>query len=161
MKKGEFLTFLIISVIFLSTIQLSSCITAKTYSPDQIAAENPPGLSIDLENCVYLGGPIRAINQYDFDPKMRAVSFYPKRSICIPAGENITALVHYNFSSTTVMYYGFKFVSLPPLEKGCFYILYTDGIAIAGNLSDKNIIFKKLNTKSGKYENVEGAFFIK
>ena len=173
MKKNKFLKIFVVA--FLASIFFSSCtmIQINKYHPYPSKAEDPPGLAIDSENFAYLGGPIRAIGDYDFDPGKGAIRNYPGRTLRVPSGENIKAFVYCsmpidNYQSgsyqVTVIQYGFIYVSLPPLEKGCSYILYLSSPKSAWEKSstwlDEHIILMKKNPNTWKYESVHGAAFI-
>jgi len=175
MKKSKFLKIKIFGVAFLVSIFFSSCAMIKInmYYPYPSEAEDPPGLTIGSENFAYLGGPIRAIGDYDFEPGKGAIRDYPGRTLRVPSGENIKAFVYcsmplYSYQSgsyqVTVIQYGFIYVSLPPLEKGCSYILYLSSSKSARKKSitwlDEHIIFMKKNPNTWKFENVHGAAFV-
>ena len=132
---------------------MSSCATKRRtnlYTPNPAEAVDPPGLTIDHQNFAYLGGPIRAINNNDFNPGMGAVMSYSGRTLRVPAGENINALVHYYYFTDRYTAYGFSYVSLPPLENGGSYIVFFRGF-------DNRLVFQKLNSDSGNFESIRGA----
>jgi len=170
MKKNIFFKLIFLSFILLFGIFLNCCsmYTINRLYPYPSEAVDPPGLIINPENFAYLGGSIRAIDNYDFDPGKRAIGNYPKRALRVPAEENIKALVYYSSSigsyrtgslQVNIIQHGFKFVSLPPLENGCFYILYIKPEKYS-DIEDKNIILMRRNPKTWKFENVHGAAFI-
>jgi hypothetical protein len=163
-KKRGFFTLLIFGGMLLSNVFLNGCGTmgaamfAGMYKPNPASAVDPPGLQVDPANCAYLGGPIRAIGNYDFNEGQGAMKEYPARSIRVPSEVKMAALVHYYYSTSDTEYYGFKNVSLPPLENGGSYVLTLGAPStIFSNLDSGDIIFKKVNPTSGKLENVEGA----
>jgi len=169
MRKNCFFIFGIFCCMFLLCIFLNSCVSfaINRYYPDPYSAVDPPGLAIDSENYAYLGGRIRAINEYDFNPGMGAVQSYPVRSLRVPAGEPQIALVYYYYAISNrinssqvqvTTHYGFKIVSLPPLENGVSYVLY---LAAPGNniWEDSHILFKRIDPVSWKIEDIRGAAF--
>jgi hypothetical protein len=137
-------------------IFLNGC--ASNLIPNTAHAEDPPGLEVDPENCAFIGGRIRAINGHDFNAGEGAILNYPGRSIRVPSGEKLIALVHYYINRADGMYYGFKYVSLPPLENEGSYVLYIESNTT--NLEDNHIRFFKLNKNSGELENAGGATFV-
>jgi hypothetical protein len=162
MKKEKYLELWIISLLLVVSIFFSSCASfyADLYRPDLSVAEIPRGLDIDSENIAYLGGPIRSINGFGLAANGPS-SKNPGRTIIVPSGETINAIVE--FSTTPVngiYYYGTKQVSLPPLERGHLYVLFLGDPTSMNNWKDKNIRFKMLNPNSGKYEDVKGATFV-
>jgi len=161
MKKYIFLKVVMISLLLLSIFLLNGCSSQPTrYILDLTIAENPPGLLIDPENYAYIGGRIRAINNHDFNPLTGAMREYPTRTLRVPSGESLIALVHYQHQSSTTVFFGFKFVSLPPLENGGSYILYLSNPPFGpSSFQDRHIKFLKLNQDSGIYENVLGVTF--
>lgn len=168
MKKTMFFELMIIGSVFVCSILLYSCASTITayyasllYKPRPAVAEDPPGLTIDPANCAYLGGPIRAIGDFDFNPEKGAMYSYPGRTVRVPAGEKMVALVHYIFEKGNIAYYGFKRISLPPLENGCSYMLYfTNPDWEAMDLDDSNVKLFKFNPNSKKFEEVGGATLI-
>jgi len=161
MKKNKNIKTIIISLFFFG-ILLNSCGSLNNYYiPDPNIAEDPPGLLINPENYAFIGGKIRAINQYDFNPFVGAIREYPTRTLRVPVGETLAVLVHYNMRSSTTEYYGFRLVSLPPLENGGSYVLYLNNPPFGpSSFRDSHIIFLKLNQNSGGYESVPGATFL-
>ena len=174
MKKNNFLKIKTFGIVFLVSIFFSNCamMEINKYYPYPSNAEDPPGLIIDSENFAYLGGRIRAIDDYDFDPGKGAIRNYPVRTLRVPSGENIKAFVYcsmplYSYQSgnyqVNVVQYGFIYVSLPPLEKGCSYILYLSTPKSSRETSstwlDEHIIFMKKNPNTWKFESIQGAAF--
>jgi hypothetical protein len=85
---------------------------------------------------------------------------YPTRSIRVPGEIKMVATVHYHYTTSGTEYYGFKSVSLPPLENGISYVLFLGAPAtIFSDWDDDDIFFKKVNPVSGRLENAEGATF--
>ncbi|MCL2720815.1 MAG: hypothetical protein FWD47_05700 [Treponema sp.] len=160
MKKNTFYLLGILCFILPFIVFLNGCEAIPPYMPDLTIAENPRGLSVDPENCAYIGGRIRAIGNHDFDPGKGAMESYPTRTVRVPAGETMIALIHYAHQSQTTVYYGFKFISLPPLESGSSYLLYLDAPSFGTNWKNKQINLKRVNLDSGILENIEGATFI-
>jgi len=154
LKKSVFaVAFLLICFSFTGCMSMF----ASFFKPDPASARNPPGLTVDPENAAYLGGPIRAIGSFDFDEGQGAMKEYQNKSVRVPSGVELSVLVHYNFQSSEMEYYGFKYVLLPPLEKGISYIVFFEGAALLGVPQNGNIRFKRVNPDSGKLENVKGA----
>jgi hypothetical protein len=145
-------------VIIAFGIFLNGCISAEIYRPDPAVAEDPPGMEVDPASCAFIGGRIRAINGHDFSAGEGAILDYPGRTVRVPSGEKIVAMVHYYFQTTSVAFYGFKYVSLPPLESGGSYVLII--ATTSTNPKDDDIHFFKLNPDSGKFDNADGATFV-
>ena len=155
---------LILILLFSVVINNCSMYTINQYYPDPADAENPPGLYIDTKNFAYLGGQIRAIKDYDFNPGQGAIHNYPKRSVRVPAGEEMTALVYYSYTisngTMSTIYYGFRHISVPPLENGIAYILYIDNSTAHNKWDDKNINFLRIDPVSWRIKKLSGAKFI-
>jgi hypothetical protein len=165
MKKTTILKLTgIISFIAITGFSMVGCAShySGLYKPDREVAEDPPGLSVDPENCAYIGGPIRAIDDFDFNPEEGAMYRYSGRTVRVPAGETMVALIHYNYTASNTTYYGFKHVSLPPLENGGLYVLFFDQYAGGWEwFDDRQAVLRKLNIDTGEYEDVPGAAFVK
>jgi len=165
MKKSKYIIEMFV-LIFLFSIVMNGCamFTINQYYPDPAAAENPPGLAIDTENFAYLGGPIRAIGSYDFNPGKGAILDYSGRTVRVPAGEEMTVLVHYSYttsnSTTRTLYYGFKPVSVPPLKNGNTYVLFIDNPKAHDKWENKNIKLLSIDPVSWRINNIPGAKFV-
>ena len=185
MNKNRFLMLLTFSLVFLLSIFFNGCtmFIVNKYTPKPASAEDPPGADIDPENFAYLGGLVRgivifnsnfdpdseeeinledAMKLYDFNPGQKAMRTYNKRTVRVPSGERMIAMMHFDHSYTSgnimTTYYGFVLVLLPPLENGVSYILYL-GTPNNNNWKNSDIYFKRINPKSWKVENVPGAVF--
>ena len=165
MKKSKYIIEMYV-LIFLFSIVINGCAMSaiNRYYPDPAVAENPPGLAIDTENFAYLGGPIRAIGSYDFNPGKGTMRDYSGRTVRVPAGEEMAAFVHYSYTtsdgSINTTYYGFKLVSVPPLENGITYVLYIGNPTAHNKWEDKNISLLRIDPVSWKIKNIPGAKFI-
>jgi len=157
--KNLFKKFIVTVSFLLICFSFSNCMSmfASFLKPDPAVAVDPPGFTVDPANAAYLGGPIRAIGTYDFDEGQGAMKEYQNRSVRVPSGIALSVLVHYHFQSSMGEWWGFKYVSLPPLEKGVSYILFFDGAALTGVPRDGNIRFQRVNPDSGKLETINGA----
>jgi hypothetical protein len=131
------------------------------YKADLEVAEDPPGLSVDPEHCAYIGGPIRAIDNFDFDPGKGAMQSYLGRTLRVPTGVKMVALVHYNYNANNINYFGFKRISLPPLENEGVYVLFIDPYVGFTMWNEKQAVLRKLNIDTGEYETIPGATFVK
>jgi hypothetical protein len=155
-----------IAIIGFSIVECASFL--PHHRPAREFAEDPPGLSVDPANCAYIGGKIRAIDDFDFDMGKGALYSYSGRTVRVPAGETMVALVHYNYQVDSTVYYGFSHISLPPLENGGLYVLFFNPYDSIGgtaglrnrSLSNKHITFRKLNKDTRKYEDIKGANII-
>jgi hypothetical protein len=164
MKENKLFKLAVFGFLLLTSFFFYSCTTnqARIYEPIKEEAVNPPMLSVDIANCAYLGGAIRAIDDYDFDPIYGALRDYSYRTLRVPVEQKrMVALVHYNFIWGNTNYYGFKYILLPPLENGGLYMLYIDPKAGGRLWDDRQAVLKKLNNDSGIYENVvPGAVYV-
>ena len=166
MKKSKYIIEMFV-LIFLFSIVINGCsmFAINQYYPDPAVAENPPGLDIDTENFAYLGGPIRAIRNHDFNPGKGTMWDYSGRSVRVPAGEEMTVLVHYSYtisnSTMSTTYYGFIPVSIPPLENGITYLLYIGNPKASDKWEDKNINLLSIDPVSWRIKHIPGAKFIK